>query len=339
MQKKTSLTKLLEIGFYHVGAKCAVIAAQINLQSILSEEPMSIDELAGRLNFKVEAVQKLIWVLDAQGLVKLENNQVSASDLTSHLDYFLGIHLVDGYQVIDDLLYTLQTGKSCWEKHYGCSFYEFLKKNPNKSEAFSRWCQITAKTWMSEISRLYDFSPYNTIVDLGGGNGNFLSSILQNHKNANGILFELPLVIEHAKQILSESDRNRIKLMSGDFFKEVPKGGDLYIICRSLLNWSDSDAIQILNNCFDAMSTNGRLLILDFVLPEKGHLAYFGATMSNMSLYAINMGTNRTHKQWHDLVKQTKFKTNFVYQCNDDDFLHDPNLLMPICVIEAVKRL
>ena len=112
---------------------------------------------------------------------------------------------------------------------------------------------------------MYDFSQFNTIIDIGGGQGIFLSSILKNNPNLYGVLFDLPHAIESAKKLYARESANsndnvnhdilsRCKLIEGDFFKSIPAiGADGYIIKNVILNWDDQSAAIILKNCLQAM--------------------------------------------------------------------------------------
>jgi hypothetical protein len=325
--------KFISIGCAHIISKCAILAAEHQLNEILSNQSISIAEMAKKLNFTVGGTTKFIRVLDALGLVILKEDLITASELTPHLDYFLGIHIADGYGAIEQLEVTLKGKGSAWQAHYGKTFYEYLDSNPKKSQAFTDWCEKTATAWLAAILPLYDFSPYNTIVDMAGGNGELLSMILANNPNAHGILFELPSVIEQTKQLWAESEiGNRLSYYPGDFFASAPAEGELYIISRALLNWNDADAIRIINQCYDHMPKGSKLLIIDFFLPEKNHTAYFDFALSDLNLYGTMLGSNRTKEEWIDLLNNTHFHSNFIYSGTEGSLSS-----LPICLLEATK--
>ncbi|MCD6044989.1 MAG: O-methyltransferase [Gammaproteobacteria bacterium] len=325
--------KLIPIGAAHIISQCAIIAAEHQLNTLLSDQPISIREIAKKLNFTVEGTWKFIRVLDALELVTLKENLITASELTPHLDYFLGIHITDGYAAIEQLEATLKGKESSWQAHYGKTFYEYLNSYPEKSQIFTDWCRKTANAWLTAVFPMYDFSPYSTIVDMAGGNGELLSMILTNHPKAHGILFELPAIIEQAKEQWVESEfTQRLSYCSGDFFIHAPTEGDLYIISRALLNWNDTDAIQIINQCYKNMSKGSKLLIIDFVLPEKSHASYFNFVLSDINLYGTMLGSNRTKQEWMGLLQKTQFHSNFVYNSNEESMS-----TLPICLLEATK--
>ena len=325
--------KLISIGFGHIISKCAIIAAEHQLDEILSDQPISISEMAKILNFTVEGTAKFIRVLDALELVTLKGDLITASELTPHLDYFLGIHIADGYAAIDQLETTLKGKTSSWQAHYGKTFYEYLDSNPEKSQTFTAWCEKTATAWLTAVLPLYDFTPYNTIVDIAGGNGELLSMILTKNLHVRGILFEQPVVIEQAKKQWAGSEiSKRLSYYPGDFFTNAPTEGDLYIISRALLNWNDAASIRIINQCYNHMPKDSKLLIIDFFVPEKNHASYFGFALSDINLHGTMLGSNRTQQEWMNLLQNTQFGSNFVYSNNEES-----GSTLPICLLEATK--
>jgi hypothetical protein len=146
----------------------------------------------------------------------------------------------------------------------------------------------------SLISSMYDFSQFNTVIDIGGGQGKFLSNILKDNPNVQGILFDLPHAIQSAKESANVKDEayvhdifSRCKLIEDDFFKSIPAvGADGYIIKNVILNWDDESAAIILKNSLQAMNgtasssslinenlanrkkTSPKLLIIDTIMTE-----------------------------------------------------------------------
>jgi hypothetical protein len=116
-----------------------------------------------------------------------------------------------------------------------------------------------------------------------------------------------PLVAETARQLfLKENCLDRVKIVGGDFFEAIPKEGDLYTICRTLLNWDDEKAVEILNVCADSMHKDASVLIIDFVLPAKTHPHYLRTTLSDLNLLAIFNSGNRTEDEWTRLVSKSR---------------------------------
>ncbi|HET9001665.1 MAG TPA: methyltransferase [bacterium] len=114
----------------------------------------------------------------------------------------------------------------------------------------------------------YDYSEIRKIVDVGGGHGAVISMILNAYPRMRGVLFDTPSVIEGAKaQIEAAGLASRCEVVAGDFFKSVPEGGDAYILSKIIHDWPDARALVILKNCSRAMARNGKLVVIDQVIP------------------------------------------------------------------------
>ena len=108
------------------------------------------------------------------------------------------------------------------------------------------------------------------LVDVGGGKGTLLAEILQRHPHLHGVLLETPQVAAGARSVLDAVDADRWEVVAGDFFERVPDGADCYLMANVLHDWDDSRSIDILSNCRRSMSTGGRVLIVERLIPEDG---------------------------------------------------------------------
>jgi predicted O-methyltransferase YrrM len=142
----------------------------------------------------------------------------------------------------------------------------------------------------------------HTLVDVGGGHGLMLATVLKAHPQMRGVLFELPHAIEGASALLErEGVVPRCEVVSGDFFRSVPDGGDAYLLKLVLHDWDDERALQILRNCQRAMRPNGILLLVDFVL-RAGDERDFGK-FADLEMLVLNAGgRERTEPEFRDLL-------------------------------------
>lgn len=335
---KGSLNQLYKLGFYHIAAKCAIIAAEKKLDVILAAgNTMPIKKVADHLKFSLPGTIKFLRVLDAFELVEMvDANFVKATPLTNHLDYFLGTHISAGYKVHENLATCLQTGEPCWEDTYGENFYAYVSSWPGELERFAAWCKKTADFWLKVVTTLYDFSAFAKIADIGGSTGELILHLLNTNQQQTGILFDLPDVITDAEKSLQDNPAmKRLELVGGDFFGDLPPEADLYILSRVLLNWSDANAVRIINNCFDTMQAYAKLLIVDLAL-DKDDPSYEQAALSDMNLFALTGSSNRTKAEWLALIARTKFGT-CTFKQTTPEVTAKYQLLMPICCIELQK--
>ena len=265
-------------------------------------------------------------------------------------------------QAIDDLQYTIQTGQNSFKHVNNLNIFEHLQQNPVDAKIFNEAMTAMTSSQVQTISSLYDFSQFNTVVDIGGGQGLFLSTILKNNSNLQGIVFDLPYAIEGTKQQQiqntesSFSDANnssifsRCKFISGNFFESIPSGADGYIIKNVLLNWDDESASTILKNCLQAMKFSiksyrednrhrkikPKLIIVDAIMSEYDDLS-FGNLLDILMLVLTQNGRIRTKKEYIELLDSCGFEITNVLDPSSQSPLpsHCMNFLN---IIEATPK-
>jgi hypothetical protein len=146
------------------------------------------------------------------------------------------------------------------------------------------------------------------VIDIGGGNGLVLAAILQRHPTIKGILFDLPAVADRARSNNSGAGlSDRCQIVGGDFFSSVPVGGDAYVMRHIIHDWDDDEAIAILRNCREAMNPEGRILVVETVIPP-GNEPCFGKWLDLMML--VVGGRERTEEQYRRLFSEAGLKLN-----------------------------
>jgi predicted O-methyltransferase YrrM len=155
----------------------------------------------------------------------------------------------------------------------------------------------------------YPIEPYARVVDVGGGYGTLLTAILQAHPTVRGILFDRPEVVAGARARFDAAGvLDRCELIAGDFLATVPAGGDIYLLSRVLMDHDDTHSKQIIQNCHDAMVANGRLLIIQQVLPDDtGAAGLYDGAMSDLNMLIFLPGCERTLAQYRALLGATGF--------------------------------
>jgi len=171
----------------------------------------------------------------------------------------------------------------------------------------------------------YDFSGAKTIADIAGGYGHLLAAVLASNPNANGVLFDLPAVLSGAPQMLdSYGVADRVELVEGDFFTEVPVVADIYMLKHIIHDWYDDKNQKILGNIRAIMPDDAKVLIIDVVVPE-GNEPHFGKIIDLEMLMAPG-GVERTPSEFNELLVNSGFKLNRI--------IRTPGMMS---IIEAIK--
>jgi O-methyltransferase domain/Dimerisation domain len=217
----------------------------------------------------------------------------------------------------EEFQYSVETGNTAMEKVFGMPVFDYLAQHPQEAAQFSEAMVGIHGAEPPAVAEAYDFSSFGSIVDVGGATGNMLAHILVRHPQPVGILFDRPHVVTEAPGLLrSRGVASRVKIERGNFFEQVPAGGDAYILSHIIHDWNEDQCLTILGNCRNAMPRHGKLLIVEFVLPE-GNTPHFGKLV-DMVMLAIPGGEERTASEYATLLAAAGFKMTRVVPTASD---------------------
>jgi hypothetical protein len=165
-----------------------------------------------------------------------------------------------------------------------------------------------ARLEAAAVVAAYGFGGHHRIVDVGGGRGVLLAAILAAHPGAYGVLLDRPDAARLAADTLAAAaPAESWDVVGGDFFDEVPTGGDLYVLSRVLHDWDDASATAILRTCRRAADPGTSLAVVEAVLPEK---AADGPAAIRMDLHMLALfdgGRERTAAEYAALLDAAGF--------------------------------
>ena len=157
----------------------------------------------------------------------------------------------------------------------------------------------------------YDFSGVHFLADVGGGTGSLVSAVLQRYPKLRGLLFELGNVAGRARESLKACGLDgRCSVIEGNFFESIPGGADTYLFRHVIHDWNDEQSVQILNNCRKVIPQNGRLLIIEAVMPTGN-----GPSVTkhmDMLMMILPGGIERTEEEYRLLLKQAGFQLSSI---------------------------
>lgn len=297
-------------------------AAQLGLADHLTDTPKSAAELAPLVHAEVRALYRFLRALASIGVVREGADHCFAltplgaclrTDAPSGMRAWALFEGAEYYQrAWSGLRYSVQTGAPAAAHVLGMDMYEYLRQHPDAARSFSEAMVDFARLAADAVVDAYDFAPMRQVVDVGGGYGILLAAILQRHPAVHGVLFDVPAVIARAGQHLQTAGlAERCDLVSGDYFEAVPAGGDVYILSRILMAYEDDRSVRLLRNCHRAMAKQGRVLIIQQVLPPPGsaasHDVLFEGTMSDLNMLVLLGGYDRTEAEYRALLEAAGF--------------------------------
>ena len=175
----------------------------------------------------------------------------------------------DQYRAWGDFLYSVQTGKPAFEQHFGSNYFPYISQHPEADRVFNEAMTSWSSQLAGAVMDAYDFSPFQTIVDVGGGHGALLAGILRCNPTTKGILYDQTHVVAAAREpLMNAGVAERCAVVGGDFFVDVPSDGDVYILSGIVHDWDDEHCLSILRHCRQVMPANGKLLVIELVMPS-----------------------------------------------------------------------
>lgn len=230
------------------------------------------------------------------------------------------------WRVYGELLYSVKTGKPAWDKVHGEPVFPYLfKTNIELGEIFNRAMTSYSHQSIGPVLQAYDFSGAETIADIAGGYGHLLAAVLAANPNAKGVLLDLPAVLEGAPEMLDRYGvKDRVDLVEGDFFKQIPVRADIYMLKHIIHDWYEDRCQTILRNIRENMPDDGKVLIIEAVIPE-GNEPHFGKIIDLEMLLAPG-GVERTPTEFAELLADSGFKLSRIIPT-----------MGPMSIVEAVR--
>ncbi|HEY9686519.1 MAG TPA: methyltransferase [Coleofasciculaceae cyanobacterium] len=312
--------------------------AKVGVADQLKEGPQSVAVLAHRLNAHEENLYRVMRALASLGIFRETEDRVFeltpaaallGSDSPNSMRPIALMLGEENYHAWGNLYRAIQSGESPFEETYGMNAYAYFEQHPDAAGNFNSAMTALVSNDNAAILESFDFSQFNTIVDVGGGHGMLLSALLKRYSTLRGVLFDLPHVVANAGALLrNHGIEERCRVESGDFYEAVPAGGDAYILSRVLHAFSDDHCDQILQSIHAAMPRTGKLLVMESLLQPGNDPATAKTKLMdvNMLVFAPG-GRDRTLEEYNHLFGQSGFQLNRVVRTESG-----------IAVLEAIKR-
>jgi hypothetical protein len=286
------------------------VAATLRIADLLEDGPRRYDDLAAVTGSNSAALYRLLRALASIGVFREEEDNYfaltplgdglrsGAAEPVGPWARFIGLPY--HWQSWGDLLYSVRTGETASRHVHGVSQWDYGVRHPEEGAVFDAAMTGMSHRQAAAVLASYDFGRFSRIVDVGGGQGAFLASILTKYPSTRGVLFDQPHVVASAEPVVRAAGvANRCEVVGGSFFEAVPDGGDAYVVKNVVLNWDDEQAVAILRSCRHAMGPTGTLLVIEPVLgpPNEGALEKF----ADLIMLVVPGGQARTRGELSSL--------------------------------------
>ena len=296
----------------------AVLTAltSLGVPDALAKGPLDADAVAEHVGAHPDRVSRLLRAAASEGALDVSEGGYAhtafSRQLRSHGESTMGAMLVGwsmlrvGQVALAHLDDAARTGTSGVEAAFGRSFHSYLEAHPGQAQRYRTAMESTVDSFTAG-ARAYDFSQFDTVVDVGGGLGGLLVAVIREHPGVRGVLLDLPQVVAAAPTALARHpERDRVEVVAGDMFHDLPCGADAYVYSTVLRCLDDDACIEALRACARAASPGGRVLAVEMVLPEGVPPSPSG--LADVYAMAVYGGKDRTEAQWTDLMTRAGFE-------------------------------
>ena len=309
--------QLMSMIFGFMTSQAISVAARLGVADLLADEAKTADELARATGTQSRPLYRIMRALASVGIFAEDEDgrfrltplaeplRAEAPDSLGALAIFFGSDW--HWRVWSDLSYSVQSGQPGFEHIYGKAYFDYLAENPAPAQVFNNAMTSFSSAVSAAVINAYDFSGITRLVDVGGGHGLLLASILEKYPQIRGVLFDAPTVIDGAREIIyPRGVGDRCDIVGGDFFASVPDAGDAYLMKHIIHDWEDERALTILENCHRAMTENGKLLVVEMVIPEANRPSLGKFLDLEMLLFLHSF--ERTEGEYRALFERAGFK-------------------------------
>ncbi len=294
-------------------------AATLRIPDLLSDRSLTVEELSRRTDIRPLPLRRLLNALVAFDVLDEERDGAFAltpfgATLRSDVpgSAWASAMLADGEigRSWDGLLETLGTDRPAFDQIFGTDFFTYLSRHPELRSIFYASQAADIEVTLEQLKTL-GFTGHPTIVDVGGGDGTLLAHLLTAAPASRGVLLDRPAVVEKARERMKAAGiDDRCELVAGDFFADVPKGGDLYVMRDVLHDWTDELCLDLLTVCRRAMPAHATLAIIERMADEQAPRGPLAQMLGLMDLYMMSVvnGRERTVEEFVRLLSAGGFE-------------------------------
>ena len=295
-------------------SRAVYLVAALGIADLLAGGPMTAPQLAQATQAHEGSLYRVLRLLAAVGvLTEHDHRSFSLTILGERLradvpasmrSWAMLAESVGGPRLWEPIIEIVKTGKPGPDIAYGMGVFEFLAAHPDRAQKSQAAMSERTAAFAPSVAAGYDFSPMRTVADIGGGKGTLLAAILRAHSHLRGVLFDRPHVVADAAEVFRAAGvADRCEIVAGDFFQGVPDGADAYLLANVLHDWNDADSVRILGACRRAMAEDGRVLIIERLIPHDPADAV-PVLLSDLNMLILTGGQERANAEYGQLLAE-----------------------------------
>jgi hypothetical protein len=298
-------------------AQAVAVAATLGVADVLASGPKNVEQLASATSAHADSLYRLLRTLSSVGVfAETDDGRFTLTPLAECLrsdapNSMRNMARMRALQFVrrpwSELLHCVRTGESGMKRVFGTvNPFGYLAEHPEDAKVFDAAMTEISRNVGLGVAEAYDFGKFRKIVDAGGGHGMLLTTILRRHAGPRGLVFDLPHVVKGAEATIEAAGLgDRCEAISGDLFESVPPGADAYMMKAIIHGFDQERASLILKNIRRAIAPEGRLLLVEFVVPA-GNEASLGK-LADLQMLVMAGGRERTRREFEDLFAKGGF--------------------------------
>ena len=297
------------------------VVTRLGIPDLLADGPREVDGLAHATGSHPSSLRRVLRFLAAVGVLdKVGPDRLALTPVAAALRTGVPGSLRPTVLLLLDeshwrpwghLFHTVRTGETAFDHVFGMGTFDYFARHPEAAAIFNEAMTEGTRWAAPAVIAAYDFARFQTIVDVGGGNGTLLAAILAATPGLRGTVFDLAMGVAGARRHLEAAGvADRCQVVEGDFFVQpLPSGADAYLLKSVIHDWDDERSVAILENCRRAMPAHGKLLLVEPVLPASvlRSEAHQRMVMSDLNMLAVAGGRERTEAEFRALLRSAGF--------------------------------
>jgi len=302
----------LSLGF--VSSRAIYVAAKLGIADLIGDGAKTAQKLAQEADVDPDALYRIMRLLSGLNIFHQDHeNRFSVTSLGDTLRensaQSLRDHIIftgeGSYRTMVNILQGVSTGESVYAETFGKPIFEHLQEDPDMANLFHAGLRSRSNIENAALLEAFDFTGAKKVVDIGGGSGSLISAILSKFEHLEGVLFDRPPAIEAARRD-TEGQIPRYEMVAGDFFEEVPGNADTYILKLVLHDWSDEEAVKILETCRKAVRDDAKVLIIEGLVGPPNKLT--NSNLTDLIMLVATGGHERTEEEFRAIIQRSGFE-------------------------------
>jgi O-methyltransferase/methyltransferase family protein len=300
---------LFEMATSYWISQVVYVTAELGVADVLKQGPKSCREIATETGADEKSLYRLLRALCTIGVIRRAGTDqftlaARGRPLVSGVPGSLRAMVLTlgdmHYAAWGHLLESVRTGTSAFRTAFGAPLFDYLGRDLEAGNTFNAAMTDFSTLVAHAVLLAYDFSDTGWLVDVGGGCGGLLTTIMRMYPAMHGTLFDTPAVIAAADGHLEAAPgADRRSLVPGNFLEAVPPGADAYLMSGVVHDWDDERAVRILANCRASMARTGRVLVVECVVPDGDENSF--TKLLDLNMLVMNGGRERTKAEFQRL--------------------------------------